>query len=268
MAYIGNTQQNQSYVPAVDFFSGNGSTVAFTLSRSVGSVYEIEAVVNNVQQNPSDAYTVSGSTITFTSAPSSGTNNIYVSYTSPNTQIVQPGQGTVGNTQLAQLASLPVVGGYTATLPSQNCTLGIQGPAFSAYQGTGTTMANATSTKISFQTEEFDTNSNFDNANFRFTPTVAGYYQLSSAVSMPSFSTGNGDVFIMIYKNGSEYKRAFNFAAGVSGHNYQPIISSLVYANGTTDYFEIYAFQSSGASVVTSASGATTWFNGAMVRAA
>ena len=101
MSYIGNTQQNQSYVPAIDYFSGNGSTTAFTLSRPVASVAAVQAVISNVPQNPGSAFTVSGSTITFTSAPPSGTNNIYVYYTSPNTQLVQPGQGTVGTTQLA-----------------------------------------------------------------------------------------------------------------------------------------------------------------------
>lgn len=101
MAYIGNTQQNQNYVPAIDYFSGNGSTVAFTLSRPVASVAQVQAVIENVPQNPGDAYTVSGNTITFTSAPPSGTNNIYVYYTSLNTQVIQPGQGTVGTTQLA-----------------------------------------------------------------------------------------------------------------------------------------------------------------------
>ena len=101
MAYIGNTQQNQNYVPAIDYFSGNGSTTAFTLSRPVASVAQVQAVIENVPQNPGDAYTVSGNTITFTSAPPSGTNNIYVYYTSPNTQVVQPGQGTVGTTQMA-----------------------------------------------------------------------------------------------------------------------------------------------------------------------
>ena len=101
MAYIGNSTQNQNYVPAVDYFSGNGSTTAFTLSRPVASVAAVQAVINNVPQNPSSAYTVSGSTITFTSAPPSGTNNIYVYYTSPNTQVVQPGQGTVQPSSLS-----------------------------------------------------------------------------------------------------------------------------------------------------------------------
>jgi hypothetical protein len=100
MAFIGNTNTTQAFTPAVDYFSGNASTTAFTLSRPVASVAQVQAVVNNVAQNPSDAFTVSGNTITFTSAPSSGTNNIYVYYTSPITQVIAPGQGTVGPVQL------------------------------------------------------------------------------------------------------------------------------------------------------------------------
>jgi hypothetical protein len=100
MAFLGNTPTTQAFTPAVDFFSGNASTTAFTLSRPVASVAQVQVVVNNVPQKPSDAYTVSSNTITFTSAPSSGTNNIYVYYTSPITQVIAPGQGTVGLTAL------------------------------------------------------------------------------------------------------------------------------------------------------------------------
>lgn len=100
MAYIGNTNETQAFAPAIDYFNGDGSTVAFTLSRLVASVAQVQVVVENVPQNPSDAYTVSGQTITFTSAPPSGTSNIYIYYTSPITQIIQPGQGTVGTIQL------------------------------------------------------------------------------------------------------------------------------------------------------------------------
>jgi hypothetical protein len=100
MAYLGNTPTTQGFIPAIDFFSGNASTTAFTLSRPVASVAQVQAVIENVPQNPGDAFTVSGNTITFTSAPPSGTNNIYVYYTSPITQVIQPGQGTVGATQV------------------------------------------------------------------------------------------------------------------------------------------------------------------------
>ena len=100
MSYIGSTPVTQSFIAGTDYFNGNGSTTAFTLSRSVVSVNDIQATVNNVVQQPNDAYTVSGTTITFTSAPSAGTNNIYVRYLSTTTQAISPSQGTVGWAQL------------------------------------------------------------------------------------------------------------------------------------------------------------------------
>jgi hypothetical protein len=111
MAYIGNAADQQAFTPAIDYFNGNGSNVAFTLSRPVASVAQVQAVIENVPQNPGNAFTVSGNTITFTSAPPSGTNNIYVYYTSPITQVIQPGQGTVGLTQL-NATGTPSVSNY------------------------------------------------------------------------------------------------------------------------------------------------------------
>lgn len=62
-------------------FNGNSSTAIFTLSRSVSFAKDIEVVVNNVQQSPYDgSYSVNGTTLTFSEAPSTGTNNIYVIY--------------------------------------------------------------------------------------------------------------------------------------------------------------------------------------------
>lgn len=86
MAYIGSTPTSQNFTSGTDYFSGTGSQTAFTLTRTVNSVNDIEVVINNVVQQPSTAYTLSGTTITFTSAPSSGTNNIYVRYLATNMQ--------------------------------------------------------------------------------------------------------------------------------------------------------------------------------------
>ena len=66
--------------PAIDTFNGNGSTASFSLSRtpSAGSGANLIVFVDNVYQRygSSYAYTVNGATLTFTSAPPSGTNNI------------------------------------------------------------------------------------------------------------------------------------------------------------------------------------------------
>jgi len=86
MAYLGTT--SSIYDPTrtiasprdADRFSGNGSNTVFTLTRSVQKEVDLEVFVENVQQEPITAFTVSGTTLTFTGAPPSGTNNIYVVY--------------------------------------------------------------------------------------------------------------------------------------------------------------------------------------------
>ena len=78
MAYLGKEAINRSTGTSKDSFSGDGSTTAFTMSRSVLLVTDIEVFVDNVQQEPTTAYTVSGTTLTFDEAPTNGTNNIYV----------------------------------------------------------------------------------------------------------------------------------------------------------------------------------------------
>ena len=95
MSYIGSTPTTQSFTSGTDYFNGTGSQTAFTLSRTVNSVNDVEVLVNNVEQQPNSTYTISGTTLTFTTAPSSGTNNIYVRYLSTVTQSIAPSQNTV-----------------------------------------------------------------------------------------------------------------------------------------------------------------------------
>jgi len=81
MSYIGSTPTTQSFIAGTDYFNGDGTTVNFTMSRAVNSVNDIEVIVNNVEQIPS-GYSVSGTTLTFSAAPSAGTSNVYVRYLS------------------------------------------------------------------------------------------------------------------------------------------------------------------------------------------
>ena len=128
MAFIGNTNTTQAFTPAIDYFSGNASTTAFTLSRPVASVAQVQVVVNNVAQNPSSAYTISSSTITFTSAPTSGTNNIYVYYTSPITQVIAPGQGTVTSDSFGTITNFTTTGNtILGDATSDTLTVGVTG---------------------------------------------------------------------------------------------------------------------------------------------
>lgn len=146
----------------------------------------------------------------------------------------------------------------------------VNGPAFSAYPNssvTQTILSNGAQQKVLFQLEEFDTNNNF--ANSRFTPTVAGYYQLNATVRIAG-TMGTGESMLVIWKNGSEYKRGWNASGTENGANFFALsVNTLAYANGAGDYFEVYIQQGSGGSRdVTVAGGNITWFNGAMVRGA
>ena len=77
-------------------FSGDGSTTVFTLAQSVSVTAEIEVFIGNVRQDPFSAYNVSGgTTLTFTSAPPTGTNNIYVVFQGKTTGTTEPGQNSI-----------------------------------------------------------------------------------------------------------------------------------------------------------------------------
>tara|TARA_B100000401_G_C52776144_1_gene705764 strand:+ start:588 stop:1586 length:999 start_codon:yes stop_codon:yes gene_type:complete len=78
MPYFGTDLKQFGYATTEkDTFSGDDSTVAFTLSKT-STTNDVEVFVGNVQQEPTIAYSISGSTLTFTEAPPTGTNNIYV----------------------------------------------------------------------------------------------------------------------------------------------------------------------------------------------
>jgi len=334
--YIGNQPYQVAFL--TDQFSGNGSTTAFTMSVAPANTSSVLVVVSGVVQDPS-TYSVSGTTLTFSQAPPTGTGNISARYlgipasnvtttayrtvteftatagqttftppsytvgfinvyrngvrlgsadytASNGTTVVLNNGCTTGDTVTvesflvssvlnaipnspASVGSSNIVAGAVGTtqLASGSVTQSIlgtnvagNGPAFSVWANTATNTATATFTKVVFQTVEFDTNSNYSTGNNRFTPTVAGYYQINASVF-----AGYSTQIIYIYKNGTEYKRT-----GQQGGAYLSAIpiASLVYCNGSTDYIEIYWYQASG-STVNSATGQTlTWFNGSLVRSA
>jgi hypothetical protein len=97
MPFIGKEPQNHYITPTKDSFNGDASTVAFTLSRPVALPSDLEVFVDNVQQEPTSAYTVNNTTLTFTGTPATGTNNIYAIHRGGGMQTLQPQDGQAGD---------------------------------------------------------------------------------------------------------------------------------------------------------------------------
>jgi len=123
-------------------------------------------------------------------------------------------------------------------------------PAFSATNASAQTFSASTWTKVTLGTETFDTNNNF--ASSRFTPTVAGYYQISAGMEANGLGSGSYTGFA-IYKNGSFNQSLVGLQTGANG----TIISynaALLYLNGSTDYIELYVYGGGGSPNITSGS--------------
>tara|TARA_B110000503_G_scaffold53746_1_gene86271 strand:+ start:8062 stop:8577 length:516 start_codon:yes stop_codon:yes gene_type:complete len=164
-----------------------------------------------------------------------------------------------GDTSGSVTLQAPAVAGSTVlTLPAQTGTVMVNGPAFSAYQSTLQALPVNTYTKILFQTEEFDTNNNYDTATSRFTPTVAGYYQVNACYQITPTAC---QLVCAVYKNGAAYKYG-----GVSTSSLLAHVSAIVFCNGSTDYIEIFTSTTTAQNSL--AGIATTYFQAAMIRGA
>ena len=103
MAYVGNPIDTQNTFQSLvgKRFNGDGSTTDFTLDVAPSSTLDIEVFVGNVRQDPNSAYTLSGTTLSFTGAPPSGTNNIYVVHQAKSVGTIDVPTGGVAAGSLA-----------------------------------------------------------------------------------------------------------------------------------------------------------------------
>ena len=78
--YIGRAPETELFERTTQLFNGNNTATSFALSNAVADPKELDVYVNNVHQDPFNAYTVtfSNSSINFTEAPSAGANNVLV----------------------------------------------------------------------------------------------------------------------------------------------------------------------------------------------
>ena len=101
MAYIGNLPKTANF--AIDTFNGDNATVNFTLRDAPATTSAILVFVGGIRQQ-TDSYTLSGTTLQFTEAPPTGTNNIQVLFLGIGTTTTVPADGTVSTIKIANQA--------------------------------------------------------------------------------------------------------------------------------------------------------------------
>ena len=112
MPYIGNTPADKFLTLAKQNFS-TSATTSYTLDSAVSSTQDIALFINSVRQSPVDAYTVSGTALTLTSA-TSGTDEMYCVYLGKTVGTVSPSANSITNAMMTDdsvgLAELSATG--------------------------------------------------------------------------------------------------------------------------------------------------------------
>lgn len=169
-------------------------------------------------------------------------------HTASITRTVQSGTDVLGN---------PI------KTPSTTAAVNIDNPyKFSVYRAGALSIGAGATAKVTFETESFDTNNNFDAVtNNRYTAPVNGFYNFSAAVSIAVNANLYG---IILYKNGSSVKRGnFSSTGAVATDNIFVVNTLLQLTAG--DYIEVFMFNNSGGSAAISVGAEKTYFTGFLV---
>jgi len=241
MPFIGN-QPALSYTSFAKQDFTTSATTSYTLDNPVANENEIALFINFVRQEPTTAYTASGTSLTLTSA-TSASDDMYCVFLGKAVQTVNPPSGSVGLSQLSATGTKDA----TTFLRGDNTFASAGGantPIFVATLSADQSISNSTITKINFNSEEIDTDSAFDSStNYRFTVPSgqAGKYLINGAVRLESFSNANLELFL--YKNGSEIyrRRTYNDA-------YNHVRLTQILSLAESDYLELYLLQDTGGS--------------------
>jgi hypothetical protein len=260
MPFIGNQPaEKYSSFQKQDFTTS--ATTSYTLDHPVANGNEIALFINFVRQEPTAAYTASGTSLTLTSATTSS-DDMYCVYLGKAVQTVNPPNSSVGSSQV----SADLITGQTAlgATPADTDELLISDagtlkrvdfsylkvantPTFHAYRSSTLSVANTTQTLVTFDTEAFDSASAYDTSTGKFTPQVAGKYVVYTQITPNSAS--DFDVFeAQLYKNAVTTAGTQAICRGRNEEHETKYINRIVEFNGSTDFVYVYVYQSSGSS--------------------
>jgi hypothetical protein len=289
MAYIGQSIKNGTF--SVLDTSGNtynGSNVTFSLGTQVGSAAQLLVSHDGVIQKPGTDYTLAtgGTQITFTTAPASGASIFIVEISGavggPMNRDINGDELILdvdGDTSITadtddqidikiagaddfkfSANAMNVLSGSTLTIDS-GATLTVSGstnlsngPAFHAYLGSNQTLSNNTFTSLNMNEQDFDTGSDYDTSNYRFTPGETGKYVLYGKVSASGGIDANDeslDVYIVKRDNSASSNVTLisqTTGDGAAGTNVGSVVMTVVDHTDVNDYYTLAAYSQGSAS--------------------
>ena len=276
MPYIGKTPTVGNF-QVCDAISVVNGQAAYTLqvggvNVAPESANHMLVSLNGILQKPGSSFTISGSTMTFASNLATGDVIDFVQILGNVLDIGQPSDDTVTAAKLND----NVISGQTALTSSPDDTDellisdagtikridvslvgGKNTPAFRAKMA-AQTISNSTETKLQYATEDFDTDSDYDNStNYRFTPSVSGKYLIKAGVRMAT-STDYTGLKVILKKNGSTIIQHQTSAF----HYESRVVSGIIDMNGSSDYVEAFVVQNSGGNVDTDSENTYNFFEG------
>ncbi len=198
MPFIGNQPaEKYSAFQKQDFTTS--ATTSYTLDHPVANQNEIALFINFVRQEPTTAYTASGTSLTLTSATSSS-DDMYCIYLGKAVQTVNPPSGSVGLAQLSATGTKD----STTFLRGDNTFASAGGtntPAFLSTMSALQTPSSATATLVNFDQTTYDTASGYNTSSKKYVIPSAGYYHLYTCVNLYNSNNDLDRIILYLYIN-------------------------------------------------------------------
>jgi len=211
MPFIGN-QPALSYTSFAKQDFTTSATTSYTLDHPVTNENEIALFINFVRQEPTTAYTATGTSLTLTSA-TSASDDMYCVFLGKAVQTVNPPVGSVGASQISDgsiaLGKLSATGTKDATtfLRGDNTFASAGGantPYFFAYRNATLSISHATFTTIVYDAEDLDSGSGFSTSTGKYTVPEAGKYYFEYSIrSTADADTNSVRIFTLGKRTGS-----------------------------------------------------------------
>ena len=267
MPYIGKTPTVGNF-QVCDAISVVNGQAAYTLqvggvNVAPESANHMLVSLNGILQKPGSSFTISGSTMTFASNLATGDVIDFVQILGNVLDIGQPSDDTVTAAKLnndiisgqTELASAPedtdellISDGGTLKRIDVSLIGGDNTPSFFVTLSGNQSIANETWTKITFDTETWDTDSAFASNKFTVPSGEAGKYYIAAKTALENIDDNELSA-ISIYKNGSQIGTTQFEARSPGTNKAQFLVVNTILDLSASDYLEVYAFHAEGGSV-------------------